>query len=546
MKADVVFINGEVLTVDKHNSRQQAVAVKENVIAAVGTNDDIKSYIGEQTEVIDLEGKSLVPGFIDSHVHLTIYGTNLLGVSCIESHIHSLEDIFTDLRKKAEETPKGEWVRAWGFDQLEINEQRFPTREELDQISTEHPILVIRTCNHMCIANSKALEIANMDEHTPDPEGGIIERDDNGQLTGKLIENAHMQMFKVASYSSEELSISMKLASDAFIKEGITSIHDAGAYGKGSETLRIMQQAVRNKDIRVRVYAIMGSLTNSHDFVHQMVQAGTVTGLGDYYFKLGPVKLFTDGSSTGPTIATRQPYTSDPKNSGIIYYSQEDLDCYLGNAHKKGFQITAHAQGDRSIEMLLDCIEKALKEYPRNDHRHRIEHAGIASPDLQQRMKELEVIPIPNPVFMYVNGDVYKEYYGERINVMYPARDYQEQGIVAAFGSDAPVTFVNPLLGIHAAVNRKSKTGQEVGEQQKVDVLEALRCYTINGAFASFDEERKGSIEAGKLADLVVLSESLLTIDSARIKDLGVELTMVDGQVLFKNEQLMRPSGVRR
>lgn len=196
--------------------------------------------------------------------------------------------------------------------------------------------------------------------------------------------------------------------------------------------------------------------------------------------------------------------------------------------------------------MLLDCIEKALKEYPRTDHRHRIEHAGIASPDLQQRMKELEVIPIPNPVFMYVNGDVYKEYYGERINVMYPAGDYQKLGIVAAFGSDAPVTFVNPLLGIHAAVNRKSKTGQEVGEQQKVDVLEALRCYTINGAFASFDEERKGSIEAGKLADLVVLSDSLLTIDPARIKDLGVQLTMIDGQILFKNEQLEHPARVSR
>ncbi|MDN4523001.1 amidohydrolase [Fictibacillus fluitans] len=546
MKADVVFVNGEVLKVDEHHSIQEAVAVKENFIAAVGSNDDIKSYIGEKTEVIDLQGKSLVPGFIDSHVHLTIYGTNLLGVSCIESHIDSLEDIFYDLRMKVKETPKGKWVRAWGFDQHEIDEKRFPTREELDEISREHPILVIRTCNHMCVANSKALELADINNHTPDPEGGIIERDADGQLTGKLIENAHMQMFKVAGYSSEELSKSMKLASDAFIKEGITSIHDAGAYGKGSETLRIMQQAVGNKDIRVRVYAIMGSLTNSHDFVQQMVQEGKVTGLGNDNFKLGPVKLFTDGSSTGPTIATREPYTSDANNSGIIYYSQEDLDHYLGNAHKEGFQITAHAQGDRAIEMLLDCIEKAVKEHPRSNHRHRIEHAGIASPDLQQRMKELEIIPIPNPVFIYVNGDVYKQYYGDRVNVMYPARDYQELGIVAAFGSDAPVTFVNPLLGIHAAVNRKSKSGQNVGEQQRVDVLEALRCYTVNGAFASFDEKRKGSIEAGKLADLVVLSDSLLTIDPAKIKDLGVEMTMIDGKVLFKNEQLVYTGGGSR
>ncbi|THE13434.1 amidohydrolase [Bacillus timonensis] len=539
MKADIVFMNGEVVTVDDDNSVVESVAVKGNHIIAVGSNQEIQEYISHETNVIDLHGKSVLPGFIDAHLHLTIYGTNLLGVSCIEPHIQSLEDIFIDLQKKAEEAPKGQWVRAWGFNESKLKENRFPTRQELDKVSTDHPIVIIRTCNHTSIANSRALEIAGITEDTVNPEGGIIGRDENGALTGTLIENAHMQLFEYASYTDEEIRKGMKLASDEFIQAGITSIHDAGAYGDGAESLRIMQQAIKEQEIRVRVYAIIGSLTNSHDFVERVVKAGLISGLGDDYFKIGPAKLFTDGSSVGPTIATREPYSHNSNDYGITYYSQDELNRILGEAHKKGFQITAHAQGDRAVEMVLDCIEKALEEHPRIDHRHRVEHAGISSADLQNRMQKLGVIPIPNPVFMYVNGDKYLEYYAERVNVMYPLRDYIDKGIIAAIGSDAPVTFVNPLLGIHAAVNRKSWKDQLVGENQRIDVLEAIRAYTYNGAYASFEEDKKGSIEVGKLADLVVLDSSILHAESEKLKDIKVELTMVDGDIVFQSKQLV-------
>ena len=546
MKADVVFLNGEIVTVDGNNRVVEAVAVKDNRIIAVGSNEEISEYITSATDIIKLDGKSLLPGFIDAHLHLTIYGTNLLGVSCIEPHILSLENIFADLRKKAQETPKGKWVRAWGFNETNLIESRFPTREELDKISVDHPIVIIRTCNHTSIANSKALEIAGITDNTANPEGGIIEHNPDGSLTGKLIENAHMQLFEFASYTDEELRKGMKLASDEFIQAGITSVHDAGAYGEGSETLRIMQQAVNSKDIKVRVYAIIGSLTNSHDFVHKMVEAGPITGLGDHRFKIGPAKVFTDGSSTGPTIATREPYTHNSNDYGITYYSQEELDSILGEAHKKGFQITAHAQGDRAIEMFLNCIEKALSNYPRKDHRHRIEHAGIASPDLQERMKMLGVVTIPNPVFMYVNGEKYLEYYGDRVNVMYPSRDYIDQGIIAAFGSDSPVTLLDPLLGIHAAVNRESQEGHSVGKNQCIGIMEAIRAYTWNGAFASFEENFKGSIEVGKLADLVILNESILHVDKRNIKDVKVELTMINGEVLFDPKRLSQKTNNER
>lgn len=538
MKADTVFMNGEIITVDQTNRVAESVAVKDNRIIAVGTNQQMQDYITKETDIIDLKGRSLLPGFIDAHLHLTIYGTNLLGVSCIEPHISSLQDIFMDLKQKAAETPKGHWVRAWGFNETKLKENRFPTKEELDDLSSDHPIVVIRTCNHTSIANSKALAIANITESTENPEGGIIERDPDERLTGKLLENAHMQLFEYAAYDNEEIRKGIKLASDEFIKAGITSIHDAGAYGDGAESLRIMQQSANADELKVRVYALVGSLTDSHEFVDRMMKAGPITGFGNEFLKIGPAKLFIDGSSVGPTLATREPYTHAPDDCGILYYSQDKLNLILGEAHKRGFQITSHAQGDKAIEMLLDCIETALSEHPRENHRHRIEHAGIASPDLVERMKKLGVVPIPNPAFIHENGDKYLEFYGSRVNNMYPARDYLEQGIIAAFASDAPVVSCNPLLGIHAAVNRQSWQSQPVGETQRISIMDAIRAYTWNGAYASFEENIKGSIEAGKLADLVVLNRSLLHSDQSAIKDIQVDLTMIDGKILYNQKQL--------
>lgn len=537
MIADIVMTNGEVLTMDENNRIDEAVAIKSNKIIAVGKNSEMSSFISDQTKLINLEGRTLLPGFIDAHLHLTIYGTNLLSVSCKASHIKSLNDIFKDLKKKCQETPKGEWVRAWGFKEDALLEKRFPTKQELDQISTEHPIVIIRTCNHTSIANSTALEIAGINEHTKNPDGGILERDCLGLLTGKLIENAHMQLFEHAAYSSEELKEGMALASDDFVKYGITSVHDAGAYGDGGETMRMMQEAVNENKVKVRVYAIVGSLTNSHDFVRNMINESKFSGQGDHRFRIGPAKLFTDGSSTGPTIATREGYTHNPKDFGVIYYEQEELNRILGEAHDNGFQITAHAQGDKAIEMVLNCIEEALKKNPRENHRHRIEHAGIAAPDLQERIKNLGVIPIPNPGFIYVNGDHYKEYYGDRVNVMYPAKDYLDKGIIIAFGSDTPVIDLDPLLGIHSAVNRKSSSGNPIGDEQSIGVLDAIRAYTWNGAYASFEENIKGSIETGKLADLTILNESILNKPINQIKDMFVEKTMINGEFVYSCPQ---------
>ncbi|MGE6717901.1 amidohydrolase [Peribacillus frigoritolerans] len=534
MKADVVLINGEVITIDQKNTVVEAVAIKENRIAVVGSNQEVKSFIGEKTDVIDLKGKTLLPGFIDSHIHLIFYGLNQLAVSCKAEHIDSIEALLADLKKKALETPKGEWIRAWGFNEAAVKEKRYPSIAELDGISDEHPIIVSRTCNHISVVNSKALEIAQINENTPNPNGGVIEKNKAGRLTGKLIEAVNMSMNEFVSYTESELMKAVKIASDHFVAAGITSIHEAG--GNGPESYRLLQQAVKSKDIRVRIYAMICQVNNSHEFVNKMVEAGVVTGTGDERFKVGPVKLFTDGSSTGPTIATRESYSSDSNNYGILYYSEEEIYQALGEAHKKGYQITVHAQGDKAIEMYLNCVEKALEESPRKNHRHRIEHAGISSPDLQERMKKLEMVPIPNPPFPYEFGEIYVQHYGERVNHMYAVRDYIDCGIMAAGGSDAPVTDYNPLLGIHVAVNRKSQSGMEFGANQSINVMEAIKLYTWNGAYASFEEEIKGSIEVGKLADLVILNDSILSVNPNQIKDLKVETTIIDGEIIYQEE----------
>ncbi|MBO1002152.1 amidohydrolase [Pseudogracilibacillus auburnensis] len=533
--ADIVFLNGEVITIDDHQTITEAIAIKDNKICSVGSSVRITDFIGENTKIIDLKGRSLLPGFIDSHIHLSIYGTNLLDINCNSPEVQSLEDLYTELRKEVQHVEKGNWIRASGFNENNIVEKRLPTKRELDAISTEHPILIVRVCNHQSIVNSRALKIANIDEKTKNPEGGIIEKDASGHLTGKLIENAHMKISEVASHHEEELKKSMKMASEVFIKHGITSIHDAGGYGDGSKLLEIMQEGTESGDIKLRIYAMIGSLIDSKKFIKEMKEKNIVTGFGNEKFKVGPVKLFSDGSSTGPTLATRKPYTNDPNDFGILYDNQKGINQVLIDAHKRGYQITAHAQGDRAIEMVLNCIEAALNERPKANHRHRIEHAGIAPPDLQKRMKELNVIVIPNPVFMYENGDHYIHFYGDRVNWMYPANDYIESTITAAFGSDAPVVGCDPLLGIHAAVNRKSKHNIQVGERQKIGVLDALKAYTIMGAYASFEEEIKGSLEKGKLADLVVLDKSILNVEKEKIKELQVELTMINGEIVYRS-----------
>lgn len=540
MYADYVFVNGEVVTVNPEDEVARAAAVRGSEICAVGTTEEVLNLRGPETRLVDLRGNSLLPGFIDAHLHMLLYGTNQLGVDC-KNGVRSVDEILARLVERARITPRGEWVRGWGYNDQKLAEGRHPTRRDLDDVSTEHPVIAVRTCNHISVVNSKGLEALGITRETPDPEGGQIARDEDSEPTGVLKETAHMRAFEASKYAPEEMIEALSIADDDFVRLGITSIHEAGGYGP--DQMRAMYRAVAEGRVRVRIYAMVCSLDRSEEFVAKMVAAGLVTGVGDERFRIGPAKIFTDGSSSGPTCATREPYTSDPDDSGILYFSQEEIDDILGAAHREGFQITAHAMGDRAVEMVVNCVERALEERPRADHRHRIEHAGMVPPDLMGRIERLGIVPIPNPAFFYEFGEGYVKNYGERVEHMFPLADYAEEGVIAAGGSDAPVTVPDPMRGIYCAVTRQTESGAQVGSSQRTTLMHAIRSFTLNGAYASFEEERKGSIEVGKLADLVVLDGAILSAPPDELLSMKPALTMINGQIVFEREDDVSPAG---
>jgi predicted amidohydrolase YtcJ len=533
MIADLLFYNGQVITMDNHVGMCEALAVKDSKIVSVGSNVEVEKLKGKETRVINLEGKTLMPGFIDAHAHLELYGTNALGVN--GKAVNSIEELKEKLGAKAKNTPSGQWVRGWGYNQNYLAEGRHPTRWDLDQISTEHPIILVRTCGHISVVNSKALEMAGINANTNDPSGGKYVRDEKGVPTGVLLEQAHMNMFLTAQYTDDEIMEGLKIASSDYLSKGITSVHDAGGYD--TKHFSFLFDAVEKGIIKQRIYVMYGGLHDAPSIVNKGVEAGIKTGVGNNYFRIGPAKVFIDGSSSGPTAKTRQPYTSNNNDSGILYLNQEDLTKTLGDAHNHGWQITAHAIGDEAVEMMINCIEQVLHENPREDHRHRIEHACMTPPDLLKRMKDLNILPIPNPAFIYEFGDGYVKDYGERVETMFPIQSFINEGIPAAIGSDSPITAYDPLIGVYAAVNRMSKSSRLVGPSQKATLLEVLKMYTLNGAIASFEDNIKGSLVPGKLADMVVLDQPILDTPINQINNIGVEMTVLDGAIVFQSKK---------
>lgn len=529
--SQIALINGEIITVDSKDIIHEACLVEGNEIVAVGTVNEIKASMKSSAEVIDLEGKSVLPGLIDAHMHLFLYGNTLMHLDCKASEIHSIEELSQKISEKIKETEKGVVIRVFGFNEKMMEEQRYPKIQELDELTIEHPIIITRTCGHIGVVNSATLEIFGIDTGTPDPQGGTIEKDQNGELTGRLIESAFLDYGQRIPYSEEELFEALVKAQEQLFSYGITSVHDAGGFDGNS--FRIMQIASEKKMIKTRVYAMIGTLNDCEGFTKNMLKAGVVTHTGNEFFKIGPAKLFTDGSSTGPTIATREPYTSDENNYGYLMYTEEELYSIFSEAHQKGYQLTVHAQGDKAIEQYLNVIERLQKEYPRADHRHRVEHLGVCPPDLQEKVEALKVIPVLNPSFPYEFGESYIQNYGERTNYMVAAKDLLDRDIIVSAGSDAPITTVNPFIGMYMAVTRETKQQTAFGQQQKVSLMDAIRMYTHSAAYASFDESIKGSIEVGKLADLAILDRSILNIPVEEIPEIRVEMTIVDGEIVY-------------
>lgn len=537
--ADTVFYNGSVITVNVENDICEAVATKNGKIIYVGSNDGVKEYIGELTQKVDLNGRTLMPGFVEAHSHFMLNSILLNGIVInIDYTIcKSIKDIINIIKKEVLVKKPGEWIILQGYDQNKLEEQRHPHFSELDEAAPDNPVWCVRADLHTGVCNSTAMKIVGWTkESAKDFQPGELDLDENGELTGLVKEEGFGYLNSMITYNDEKLLEAYKLCDKKFLSVGITSVHDAGAYG--GQFVKVLQTACMNRDVHVRVYEMIYRMLGKYsirDFIYEHIKTGLHTGIGDEHYKLGPAKLLIDGSSSAPSCSTRQPYSHDPSLPQIINWSQEEMNKIFEDAHLAGFQITAHCIGDNAVEKMINTIEYVTTKYPRQNCRPRIEHCALIDKDLLMRIKKLGIIPISNPGLVAFNAKDYNRYYGDRVNMMFANKSYVDEGIIAAAGADAPCMEVNPMLGIWGAVERKDiVNGEECGTCQCIDVMDAIRMFTINGAYASFDEDKKGSIEVGKLADIIILGEDILKSSAEHLKDIVVYETYVDGELVYK------------
>jgi predicted amidohydrolase YtcJ len=533
MPADLVFLNGTVITIEDAQPAAEAVAVIGNRIARVGTTAEIEEEVGAKTRVVDLAGRTLLPGFNDNHTHPISYG---LGLNLIDARpatvptLAGLQDAFRDAAKTTPASERDGWLLARGYDDSRLDVRRHPTRLDLDEATGGRPAFLTRTCGHLGVANSAALVRAGITRDTPDPEGGQIDRDAYGEPTGLLRETAMRLVYgQFPPRTRAELKDALRAAGERFLAYGITSVGEASI--RTSDEFAAYQELAAEGELPVRVFTMM----LIDDTLDALAGLGMRTGWGDEWLRIGPAKLFQDGSGGGRTAAMTTDYVNDPGNRGITIYDQAGLNERFARAHAAGFQLAAHAIGDRAITMILDAYEAALTTSPKTDHRFRIEHCGMCTPEIIDRMARMQVIAVPQPNFIYELGDSYiRNFTEDQLACSYPGRTWFDRGIVVVGSSDVPVVDCNVLRNLCSAVTRLTATGQRMGPGQGVTIDEALVMFTRHGAFASFEEGIKGTISPGKLADLVVLSGDPRAIPAEDLPSLSVEMTVVDWRVAFE------------
>lgn len=519
MSADVVLIHGNIVTMNPSQPLAQAVAIRSGVVAEVGTNIQVERWIGRDTKVVDLSGKTVVPGLIDTHVHMAGFGRSLTWISL--GAVKSIKEMQRQLHERVQETPEGNWILGRGWDQDRFKERRYPTRWDLDMVSPLNPVVFNRVCGHISVANSKALEFANITKETLPPPSGQIDRDpETGEPTGILREAAKDIVWNILPEpSEEELTKACALACEKAVEAGLTSVH--WLVYKPIE-IRVLQRLREQGKLPLRAYIIIPM-----EFLSCLSDAGLSTGFGDHTLRLGGVKILADGSLGARTAALNEPYNDEPSTKGILCCSQEELYEMIVEAQKAGFQVCVHAIGDGAVSTVLNAFEKALKDFHKKMHRHRMEHASVLNKQLVERLRKLGLIVCVQPHFVISDFWVGARLGAGRARWTYPFKTLIKDGVLLAGGSDCPVEPISPLFGIYALVARESFP------QERVTVEEALRVYTVNAAYASFEEDVKGSIETGKLADFTVLSQNPLAIKPERIKDIKVEMTMVGGKIVY-------------
>ncbi|NWQ43389.1 amidohydrolase [Bacillus sp. EB106-08-02-XG196] len=542
MKVDLLFKNGKVLTLDHNNRRAGSVAVSQGKIVGIWETaeppkDEVE--ITQQTNVVDLDGAALLPGFIDTHNHMLMYGQTRDMVNCSTPPNKSIKDILDTIGKKAKETQNGEWIQGFGYDDTLIYEKRHLTRVDLDQVTPNNPVFISHASGHLAYANTLAIQMAGLQDTISDPQGGHYGRDEKGRLNGVLYEPGAQQPISslIPKPTVGELVRILEKISKDYVAQGITTNSDAAIIGLDDFEAHLQASKLRVNPMRMQLMmmhyllsdgAPYGGYTSEQLDIEIQARSGG-------WAKLDSAKMFQDGSIQGLTGALREPYYQNPDVYGDFIHPQEFLNEEVLNLHRRGYRMTTHGNGDRAIGSILDAYEYALKQHPRTDHRHRIEHVQSATTEDIARMGELGVAGSFFINHVYYWGDRHERIFlgpkrGRRIS---PLAEAVEHNLLFALHSDCPITPISPLFSVWAAVNRITREGHVLGPEQRIDVVTALKSMTIYGAKFIFDEDHSGSIEMGKKADFVVLEEDPTMINPLDIKDVSIQSTYINGEPVY-------------
>lgn len=524
--ADTVITRGNLLTMDQDAPHAEAMAITGHHILAVGSNDDISDLIGPNTRVVDAAGMTVTPGFIDAHSHPVVpehaVGTNV--------NLPRISDVKEALRKQAANTPKGHWVRGVMYDDTKFEDGRPLNRYDIDEAVPDHPVFVGHRGGHTAVVNSKAFEVAGITANTPDPAGGKYYRVD-GALTGKVAEHAMDPLFEHGTWPVIDREVrknSVKVGSLRMASFGLTSTTDA--WGTG-DNLIALQDAREAGDLYFRV----SFMPHGTQPVYEgLKEAGIYSGFGDDMIRIGAVKFSADGSASERTMRMSTPFKGRPDDYGILTMTQEEIDAAVDDAVASNFRVGIHANGDVTIDMVLNAYERVLKDHKGENPRHRLEHCSLVNPSLLSRISNTGAIPTPFYTYAYFHGNKWTEYGEEKMENMFAHRSFLDHGIPVAPASDFPPGPFEPMMAVQSMVTRSDMQGRVWGPSQRISVTEALRVCTMHGAYASFEETTKGSLTAGKLADFVILDKDPHEVDPLSIIDIEVLRTVMGGRTTYE------------
>jgi predicted amidohydrolase YtcJ len=537
-KADLLLINGKIVTVDPEFSILEAVAVRDGKIIKRGTTSEMKLWKGSRTEVIDLAGKMVLPGLIDSHLHMVGTGVALSQINCRTPPIKSVANLVDAVREKASDVKPGEWILGRGWDQAKLSDHRDPNRWDLDEVSPENPVWLTRTCGHISVVNSRALEIAGVSKDTPQPMGGHIVKDENGEPTGLLQEGPAMDLVRryIPPQDLEGTAKAIKRASNSFSEVGITGVIEAGIEPLD---MRAYQRVATDGELTVRVNMMLrGRIADesAEESVARIMDFPITTGYGDDLLKFLGLKLLIDGGVGGRTALLREPYEDDPENIGILTMTEEDLQKRVDAGNLAGMMVGIHCAGGKAMDIVLNALEETDKIKPIKGRRFAIIHAYQPTKQNFKTCRRLGITVASQPSFLYYLGESYYENVGhERSEWLKPHRAWIDNDIMVASGTDSPVTPYPPFPSLWASIARRTEVDNvQMGTEQCITREEAIQLYTIKGAYHTFEEATKGSIEPGKLADMIIVDRDILTCPLDDIRETKVLRTILGGRTVYE------------